>query len=98
MTYDYEVLEGDDPDPTEYALAMQRAINDGSSWCFQGSVGRSMMDAIEAGLCMLGTAPSRDYYGNYIPSRTEVQEGTKGSRQYVASARGEEWAQMVETV
>lgn len=54
-----------------------------------------MMDAIKAGACMLGKAPARDYYGNRIPSRDEVQEGTKGSYQFVSRANGEEWADMM---
>ena len=56
---------------------------------------KSMMDAISAGACMLGTEPARDYYGNRIPSRTEVQEGTKGSYSYVSRANGEAWADMM---
>lgn len=86
----------DDPSLEDEALAIQRAINSGSAWSLQGSYGRQMMDFIEAGICMLGESPARDYWGNRIPSRHEVKEGTKGSRQYVAAARGEEWAQFVE--
>ena len=93
---DIKVLEEDDDPPLEeQAMSLQRAINCGL-WGLQGSYGRAMMDAIEAGMCMLGREPARDYWGNRIPSRSEVVEGTKGSRQYVASARGEEWAQMLE--
>ena len=57
-----------------------------------------MMDAIENGDCMLGLNDCRDYYGNYIPSRSQVQEGTKGSRSYVVEQNGEDWAVMLETV
>jgi hypothetical protein len=38
------------------------------------------------------------YYGNRIPSRNEVKEGTKGSRGYVVAAMGEDWAKMLEGV
>lgn len=98
MSYDYEVLENDESSTEEYAVAMQRAVNGGAAWKFQGSVGRSMMAAIEAGLVMLGTERATDYYGNVIGSRFDVVEGTKGSRQYVVAARGEEWAKMLESV
>lgn len=94
---DINTIECDDDAPIEAeAMAIQRAINSGL-WSLQGSYGRQMMDFLEAGLCMLGERPARDYWGNRIPSRTEVKEGTKGSRQYVAAARGEEWAAMLET-
>lgn len=93
---DITTLEEDDEASFEDAtLALQRAINSGM-WSLQGSYGRAMMDAIEAGQCMLGPNPARDYWGNRIPSRTEVVEGTKGSREYVVAARGEEWALMLE--
>jgi hypothetical protein len=72
-------------------LSVQRAINSGM-WGLQGSYGRTMMQAIENGQCMLGANSARDYYGNRIPSRTEVQQGTKGSYDFVLAAMGEEWA------
>lgn len=78
----------------QYFLAIQRAINSGA-WVLQGSYGRSMMEAIEGGRCMLGRSRARDYYGNTIPSRDDVQEGTKGSFDYVVDAMGEEWAEMM---
>jgi hypothetical protein len=31
----------------------------------------------------LGLKGHRDYYGNYVPSRFEVQKGTKGSIEFV---------------
>lgn len=78
-------------DEMQEALAVQRVINRGM-WGLEGSAGRRMMAFIEAGMCMLGKEGARDYWGNYIPSRHEVKEGTKGSRQYVADRMGEEWA------
>ena len=88
-----EDLEADgDGDP---AIAMQEAINSGSAWSFQGSYGRSMMAALEAGDAMLGKTGARDYYGNYIPSRDEVKPGTKGSYQLVADTHGVEYADML---
>lgn len=90
MNYeDMMMIEGEE-DGDIYA-AIQRAINAGH-WSMQGSFGRTMMRAIEAGNCMLGKNRARDYYGNTIPSRDDVEPGTKGSYDYVVDARGEEYA------
>jgi hypothetical protein len=77
-------------DDQEYYASLQRAIN-GGLWSLQGSYGRTMMQAISDGWCLLGTESFNDYYGNRIPSRTEVKEGTKGSPEYVLEHRGQEW-------
>lgn len=79
----------------EYYTEIQKAINGGSAWSFQGSYGRTLMAALEAGYCLLGTKPCRDYWGNRIPSRYEVKAGTKGSYEYVAERFGEEWATLM---
>jgi len=93
---DIEAIECDEELTDEgYYLSIQRAINSGSAWSFQGSYGRSMMDAISSGSCMLGPRDARDYYGNHIPSRSQVKEGTKGSFEFVAAAMGEDWAEMM---
>ena len=78
----------------EYYLAIQRVIHSGM-WGLQGSYGRTMMDAISAGLCLLGHNDARDYYGNHIPSRDQVQAGTKGSYDFVVAERGQDWADMM---
>ena len=93
---DIKTLEVDEDSSAEdEALALQRAINSGM-WGLQGSYGRAMMGAIEDGRCMLGKSSARDYYGSYIPSRDEVEAGTKGSRQFVVDRMGEAWATMLE--
>lgn len=96
---DVMVLVGaeDEADVMQEAMAVQRVINAGM-WGLEGSAGRRMMEFIDAGLCMLGRNRARDYWGNVIPSRDDVKEGTKGSRQYVAAANGEEWAAAMEGV
>lgn len=66
----------------EAVLDLQALINSGMAWRLEGSVGRAAMDAIEAGICVLGEVGHRDDWGNYIPSRHEVQAGTKGSVEY----------------
>lgn len=76
----------------------QNLINSGKAWIFEGHVGRVCMQAIEEGACLLGNVPHKDYYGNRIPSRTEVKEGTKGSRGYVVDRMGEDHAKMLEGI
>lgn len=66
---------------------VQDAINSGMAWKLEGSYGRLAMDYINAGACVLGEYPATDYWGHRIPSRYEVEPGTKGSVEY-ARARG----------
>ena len=63
-------------------MDLQELIDNGMAWRLEGSVGRAAMDAIENGACILGETGHRDYWGNYIPSRYEVEPGTKGSLEY----------------
>lgn len=85
------IENGADTEEDAYA-SLQRAINSLDAWRLQGSYGRAMMEAIESGSCMLGESGTRDYWGNYVPSRTEVKAGTKGSYDFVVNVRGAEWA------
>jgi hypothetical protein len=57
----------------------QKMIENGSIWSFEGSMGRAAMDMLEAGVCFLGENRTRDYYGSTIPSRNDLQAGTKGT-------------------
>jgi hypothetical protein len=77
-------------DELDYYLSVQRAINSGM-WGLQGSYGRTMMDAINSGRCLLGPNAARDAYGSVIPSRDDVKEGTKGSIGFVEAEMGGEW-------
>ena len=95
---DIDTIESEHDSEEQYYASIQRAINSGSAWSFQGSYGRAMMDAINAGRCMLGHKPARDYYGNRIPSRHEVQDGTKGSPLFVAMNSGYQWAEQMEAL
>lgn len=91
-------VEGEnEADENAYFEAVQRAINEGA-WAFQGSYGRAMMSAIEAGACLLGHRAFRDAYGSPIPSRHDVEAGTKGSFKFVADARGREWAERLAAI
>ena len=92
---DINTIECDEEATEEdYYLAIQRAIN-GGMWSLQGSYGRTMMGAVEAGYCLLGKSAARDYYGNTIPGRDDVQAGTKGSYKFVVKQRGAAWAKMM---
>ena len=78
--------EGTMTEEEEVAM-MQEAINSGMAWRMQGSFGRAAMAMIEAGKCTLGEEGHRDYYGNYVPSKHEVEPGTKGSQEYCDNMR-----------
>ena len=84
---DDERIELDD------AKDFQLLINSGSVWGLEGSVGRYAMSQLESGHNMLGHEPTHDYWGNRVPSRHEVQEGTKGSYGLVLETHGEEYAE-----
>lgn len=73
----------------EYIASMQALIDNGQAWKLEGSVGRAAMRLIENGDCTLGPVGNRDYWGNYVPSKTEVQPGTKGSQEYADERRGQ---------
>ena len=82
MMNDYDAIDALDSEDSVEGL--QALIDSGTAWKLEGSVGRAAMDAIEAGICILGEQGHRDYWGNYVPSRHEVQAGTKGSVGYAA--------------
>jgi len=93
-----ERIESGADDEFEYYAAIQEAINDGSPWSLQGSYGRTMMRAIESGHCLLGHFSTRDYFGNEIPSRDDVEEGTVGSYGWVVVCQGKDWADAIKKV
>jgi len=64
------------------AAEMQKLIDSGMAWRLEGAVGRAAYAAIEAGYCMLGPEAVKDYWGNIVPSRTDVEPGTVGSQGY----------------
>ncbi len=64
----------------EYGLdKAQSLLNSGEIWGFEGSVGRAASDMLEAGILILPEKRTTDYYGNTIPARTDLKEGTKGT-------------------
>lgn len=77
-----------DPDPgaDEHMAEIHEAqclVNNGAAWQLEGAVGRHCMYLIEAGYVALGHDGHHDYWGSYVPSRYEVEPGTKGSVEYV---------------
>lgn len=58
---------------------LQEMITSGIAWKMEGSVGREAMSALKSGACMLPLRPMYDAYGNCIPSRDDLVEGTKGT-------------------
>ena len=81
--WDEQVSEGD------FIEGIQRLINSGLAWKLEGTVGRQASAMIESGDCVLGEVGHTDYYGNYVPSRTEVEDGTLGSQSYADARRAE---------
>lgn len=79
----------------EAAQTMQKMINNGQGWKMQGSYGRAMMDSIENGDTMLGSSSVQDAYGNTVPSYKMVEAGSKGSPEYVANLKGEDYLRNV---
>lgn len=91
------IESNEDVSELEYFQSIQRAINSGM-WGLQGSYGRTMMEAINSGRCLLGPNRAKDYYGNVIPSRDDVKEGTKGSISFVEDRMGGDWLFEMENV
>jgi hypothetical protein len=79
---DLTALWREDATQDEGIAALQFLIDTGQAWLMDGSTSRAAMRAIEAGDCVLGEIGHRDYWGNYVPSRTEVEPGTLGSIEY----------------
>lgn len=91
----YDALYREDATQEEQLECYQHLINSGDAWKLEGHVGRTAMGLIESGLCILGEEGHRDYWGNYVPSRTEVKPGTKGSYEYAVARRGKAHADYV---
>jgi hypothetical protein len=73
----------------EIVTLFQSLIDSGQVWQMQGSYGRQAIAMLRSGQCMLSDISQCDYYGNYIPSRNEVEPGAIGSKQFVESQSGE---------
>lgn len=82
---DIIALESGDLSERETIDIFQRLIDSGAVWRLQGTYGRLARDLIDAGQCMLGPTAQQDYFGGVVPSRHDVEPGTPGSPEYVAS-------------
>lgn len=60
---------------------MQGIINSGLVWHLEGAMGRYAMELLQCGACMLPKKAHIDFYGNRIPPRYELKEGSKGTFQ-----------------
>ena len=89
VAYDCSFLYDEDASESDVVDGYQYLIDTGQAWRLEGHVGRTAMAMIESGLCMLGKVGHRDYWGNYVPSRTEVKAGSKGSAEYAQIAQEE---------
>lgn len=58
---------------------LQDRINSGLCWKLEGSYGRAAMSALESGACMLPEVQRIDYYGTRVPSRNNLENGSKGT-------------------
>lgn len=67
--------------PWEYGrpATMQRLIDSGEVWGLEGAAGRAAARALKSGECFLPPFRRMDYWGNVIPSRDELEPGSKGT-------------------
>jgi len=82
--------EQGDLDEDGVVTLFQHLVDNGTVWHMQGSMGRAAMDMIRSGECVLGVKSFRDYWGNVVPSRTDVKPGTLGSVAYAEARREHE--------
>lgn len=68
----------------------QEIIDSGLAWKMEGSVGRKCMEYLSAGVCYLPLTTYYDYWGNEVPSRTKVADGTRGSLSLAKEFWGDE--------
>lgn len=94
----YSALYREAATQEEQIECYQRLINSGDAWKLEGHVGRTAMGLIEAGQCILGVRDHRDFWGNHVPSRTQVQAGTKGSYEYSVKRAGKEHADKMKEI
>ena len=95
---DYTTLYREDATEAEQIATYQAMVNSGQAWKMEGHVGRTAMDMIRNGVIMLGREGHRDYYGNYVPSRSEVAENTKGHPSFVEQRQGKDHREAMEKI
>lgn len=68
---------------------LQNLIDNGEGWMSESALGQAVVQALEDGTCVLGTAAHRDYHGRVVPARGDVEPGAKGSLEYANRLRAE---------
>ena len=68
---------------------LQNLIDNGEGWQSESELGHAIVTALDDGTCVLGPVPHRDYHGNVVPARKDVEPGTKGSLEYANRLRAE---------
>ena len=58
---------------------LQESIDSGAIWKMTGSSGRLAMQCLQTGECFLPLESYMDYWGNRVPSRNDLAEGTQGT-------------------
>lgn len=104
-TKDILALQNHELDEPAASKVMQSLINSGRFWelptssdCnVPGSLSTRLSEALESGRVMLGREPQMAS-GYFVPSRTQVGEGRKGSVMYVAQKFGNEYADMIAAI
>lgn len=74
---------------------LQNLIDNGEGWQSESELGRAVVKALEDGTCVLGPVAHRDYHGNVVPARGDVEPGAKGSLAYANKLRAERGAKIL---
>ena len=67
-----EGFSGEEHTEEEIIEAWQSMVDSGSVWSLQGWYGRTAMDMLNDGVLKFPEKRTYDYYGNHIPTRSEV--------------------------
>ena len=80
---------------TKVPFSGQNLIDNGEGWQSESELGRAVVKALEDGTCVLGPVAHRDYHGNVVPARGDVEPGAKGSLAYANKLRAERGAKIL---
>lgn len=89
MAVDMAALWDEATTEEDFLDTYQHLVNTGQAWRLEGHVGRTAATLIETGELALGPEAVKDYWGNTVPSRFDVESGTKGSVEYVLARGGQ---------
>ena len=81
-TIDYTALWREDATEDEMLDLYQHLVNTGEAWTLEGHVGRTAHALIESKRIALGVEPCRDFWGNRVPSRDEIEPGYPGAAEF----------------